>query len=299
MLSETKSRKAGKIQYCSDLHLEFQSNLNLLKQYPIVPIGDILILAGDIVPFAFIDKHKDFFRYVSDNFKTTYWLPGNHEYYYFDIAKKSGTIHEKIHSNVFLVNNIAIQQENVKLIFSTLWTKINPANEWEMERNISDFKLIKYNGFRFSVPVFNALHQECLNFIEQELKHRNNTQTIVITHHVPTFYNYPEQYKGSSLNEAFAVELYDFISTVPVPVSVGAENFLPLGVRAENFLPLQPTDPIPHQNPLPNYWIYGHHHVNVPEFTIGNTKMLTNQLGYVIHNEHHSFKNDKIINIDE
>jgi hypothetical protein len=26
-------------------------------------------------------------------------------------------------------------------------------------------------------------------------------------------------------------------------------------------------------------WIYGHHHVNSPEFNIKKTKMLTNQLG--------------------
>src|ERR1035437_5841847 len=115
ILSETKSLNALKIQYCSDLHLEFQSNQNFLKQNPILPIGDILILAGDIVPFIAIDKHKDFFKYVSDNFKLTYWLPGNHEYYYFDIAKKGGTINENIHRNVFLVNNVAIKQKNVNL----------------------------------------------------------------------------------------------------------------------------------------------------------------------------------------
>ena len=71
---------------------------------------------------------------------------------------------------MFLVNNVTIKQDNVKLIFSTLWSKINPANEWEMERSISDFRLIKYNGYRLSVPVFNSLHKESLNFIDAELK---------------------------------------------------------------------------------------------------------------------------------
>ena len=36
------------VQYASDLHLEFSDNWNYLKQNPIQPVGDILILAGDI-----------------------------------------------------------------------------------------------------------------------------------------------------------------------------------------------------------------------------------------------------------
>jgi len=58
-----------KIQYCSDLHLEFAENKNFLKQNPIKPVGDILLLAGDILPFCQIKKHADFFNYISDNFQ--------------------------------------------------------------------------------------------------------------------------------------------------------------------------------------------------------------------------------------
>lgn len=82
------------IQNASDLHLEFRENKEFLKAKPIQPLGDVLVLAGDIVPFAVMDKHKDIFSYMSDNFAATYWIPGNHEYYGFDLATKCGVLND-------------------------------------------------------------------------------------------------------------------------------------------------------------------------------------------------------------
>ncbi len=242
------------IQYASDLHLEFPANKELIKRRPLQPEGEILVLAGDIVPFAIMDKHHDFFSYVADHFKTTYWLPGNHEYYRFDIADKSGVLHEQIRSNVLLVNNISVVQENVRLIFSTLWSKISNRYQWQIERGLNDFLLIKHKGFRFSAEQYNQLHEESLDFLQTELSTAKDGKVAVFTHHCPTFLNYPERYKGDVLNEAFAVELYDLI-------------------EASNIA----------------FWVYGHHHQNIPEFCIGNTRLNTNQLGNVQRNEHGLF----------
>jgi predicted phosphohydrolase len=250
------------LQYASDLHLEFPANKEYLKQHPLQTVGDVLVLAGDIVPFAVMDKHQDFFSYVSDHFETTYWLPGNHEYYHFDIAEKSDVLHEKIRSNVFLVNNTSVVHENVKLIFSTLWSKISPGYQWQIERSLSDFHVIKNKGYRFSAEQYNQLHAESLTFIQNELKIVQVEKTAVFTHHCPTFLNYPEQYKGDVLNEAFVVELFDIIESSHI-----------------------------------DYWAYGHHHSNIPEFSIGNTKLITNQLGYVQRNEHRLFETNKCIEL--
>jgi predicted phosphohydrolase len=104
-----------RIQYCSDLHLEFTENREFIKNNPIKPNADILLLVGDIIPFSIISNYDWFFDYVSDNFKYTYWIAGNHEYYGYDAAKKCGTFNEKIRDNVFLLNNTTIVHEDVRI----------------------------------------------------------------------------------------------------------------------------------------------------------------------------------------
>lgn len=251
-----------KIQYCSDLHLEFSDNKYFIADCPLIPKSEILLLAGDIFPFKYLDTPCDFIDWIADNFKTTYWIPGNHEYYRYDIASKGFILNEKIRSNVFLVNNMQVALNDVKIIFSTLWSKISTANEWKIQQSIRDFSLIKMNGETLTPFDFSNLHKECFSFLESAIKSNKADKTIVVTHHVPTLMNYPEHYKTDPLNEAFAVELYDFI-------------------EASNA----------------DYWIYGHHHANVDEFKIGKTKMITNQLGYVQADEHWQFRRDAVIEL--
>lgn len=250
------------LQYCSDLHLEFPQNEAYIKAHPIRPVGEILILAGDITLFTKIDHQKDFFNYVSDHFKETYWIPGNHEYYQNDISTRSGSFEEKIRSNVSLVNNITINVGTHQLLFSTLWSSISLLNGWRIERGLNDFYLINYKGNRLRVPDYNDFHKNCLEFLRPALEVESLGKKVVVTHHSPTFKNYPPEYKGDYLNEAFATILDDLI--------------------------LDTT---------PDYWIYGHHHRNIPEFKIGHTKMLTNQLGYVQHNESLNYSNAKFIEL--
>ncbi|MDZ4759233.1 MAG: metallophosphoesterase [Bacteroidota bacterium] len=125
---------------------------------------------------------------------------------------------------------------------------------------MNDFRVIKFNNIRLSTTQYNQLHFESLSFINSTISENNDCTNVVITHHAPTLLNYPPQYKNTILNEAFAVELYDLIEQSNI-----------------------------------DYWIYGHHHCNIPDFSIGKTMLLTNQLGYVAHGEHRVFENDKVI----
>ena len=242
------------IQYCSDLHLEFPRNAQLIAKKPLEPAGEILILAGDIVPFRMLDDHRSFFDDLSDKFQRVFWLPGNHEYYHFDISNKPAELFEQISPNVFLVNNQAIRYGDVELIFSTLWSHVSPQHAAVIEHGMNDFRLIRLNVRGLAVPDYNRLHLESKAFLAGAVKNRTQSKSVIITHHVPTFLHYPELYLGDELNEAFASEMSGFIE------QTGA-----------------------------NAWIYGHHHCPTPEFSIGTTRMLTNQLGYVEYNEHLHF----------
>jgi len=253
-----------KLQYASDLHLEFPENKEFLKRNPLQPEGDILLLAGDIVPFAVMDKHADFFNYISDTFETTYWIPGNHEYYNSDISARTGSFNEKIKDNLFLVNNISVLHENVKLIFSTLWTRISLENQFEIRHRLSDFHAINYNRKELTPDHYNFLHEQCRSFLNEEIFKAGTEKKVIVTHHIPTFLNYPEKYKGDSLNEAFAVEMYNDVSSSDA-----------------------------------DFWIFGHHHSNTPDFMIGSTTLTTNQLGYVKYDEYIGFDPKKIIKIDD
>ncbi|MBN9379120.1 MAG: metallophosphoesterase [Chitinophagaceae bacterium] len=244
-----------KIQYCSDLHLEFPENRRLLTRNPLRPVGDILVLAGDVVTFHDFERAHEFFDFVCDHYSAVYWLPGNHEYYGSDITDKPNPLCERIRENFYLVNNHAVIHDNVTLVFSTLWSRISPHYEWDIQRSISDFSAIRYKGGKFTAHCFSLLHEDSLNFLIKALYKEKEGPTVVITHHVPSLMNYPQVYKNSLLTEAFAVELFDLIT------NAGADC-----------------------------WIYGHHHVNTPEFNIGRTRMLTNQLGYVRQYEHKSFR---------
>lgn len=251
------------IQYCSDLHLEFSQNKKFITKHPLVAKGDVLLLAGDIVPFTEIKEQAYFFDYIADNFETTYWVPGNHEYYHSDIFNKSCVINEAIRSNVFLVNNYSVQLDKLRLIFSTLWSNLSPANYLIVQNRMADFNAIQHNGEKFTPGNYNELHEQCKNFISQALIAKTVTPTIIVSHHIPTFLNYPAKYKRDVLNEAFAVELHDFIEANDI-----------------------------------DYWLYGHHHVNTPDFVIGKTKLLTNQLGYIKYKENTGFKNNAFIELN-
>ena len=256
-----------KVQFCSDLHLEFDANADFIKRNPIKPVGDIIILAGDITYLNFYYQRqieKDFITYLSDNFRFVYLMFGNHEFYGGDdIGILDKPVYEKLKNNVALVNNVVAFHDSVKIIFSVLWSKISEKNRNIISNGMNDFRLIPYHEKRFNVDDYNKLHDQSVQFIAEELKDLSkNQKTIIATHHVPSLSCNSPDFAGSPLNEAFITDLDDLILNNNI-----------------------------------NYWVYGHIHRNLSEIKLGNTKLISNQLGYIHANEYKGYKNDVCIKI--
>ena len=235
-------------QFASDLHLELAQNKKRLSKKPILPVEENLIIAGDLMPLSAMDQHQDFLNYLSDNFKMTYWLPGNHEYYGSDLAAMPNSFEKAIRPNILLLNNIVKEIPDsagpIELIFSTLWSYI-PAHLTEIVvKRVQDFNQIQWNGDKLTPQVYNQLHQNALDFLEPALESKS-VRKMVISHHIPSFLNYPKKHQNDPINACFASKLDHFM-----------------------------------QKTTQNAWIYGHHHMNIPPFMIGKTTLYTNQFGY-------------------
>jgi len=252
-----------KVQYCSDLHLEFPENSKWLTEFPLKPCADILIIAGDTYYLGpNFDKH-DFFKWASDNYKYCFIIPGNHEYYGgYDLSLHQKPFKWEIQSNVFLLNNTVEIIEGITFLFSTFWSHIYPENRTFVSRRLNDFYKIRFEERKLTVDIFNSLHQQADSFLSENLK-QQNADTVVVTHHLPTpLCNSPE-FEGSPINDAFVVDRTEFITRSNI-----------------------------------NYWIYGHiHRNNGNGKKLGNTTMLSNQLGYVHMGEHHDFSRDAFFEI--
>jgi predicted phosphodiesterase len=252
-----------KIQYASDLHLEFSANSGYLKRNPLKPVGDILVLAGDIgyLNDDNYNKHP-FWDWASENYKQVIVAVGNHELYkYYDLARMPHGLVCSIRDNVRCYYDAVVRVENTDFIISTLWAKIPLEEAFLTERGVSDFYRILYNGETLTWDNFNREHDKCFNFIRDEVKRSNAEHIIVVTHHVPSFQLASPDFAGSSINGAFIVELEHLIENSPI-----------------------------------EYWIYGHSHRNIDK-VIGQTLCVSNQMGYISHNEHRTFSPEKMIEI--
>jgi len=252
-----------KIQYASDLHLEFDQQRTFVYHNKLKPVADILILAGDICYLKEEHFKFEFFEYVSNNWEHTYIIPGNHEFYKhsFDIAKVLPTFQLSVRDNIEYINNSVIEIDDIRFIFTTLWTKI--INTHLIESAMNDFRICTYEGRRFTTREHNICNMLALDFLTTSLvKSTNCHKTIVVSHHVPFSANYCNYPFVANLNEGFHIDMSSLYQQHDI-----------------------------------DYWIYGHNHLNQKSIQMEGTTFLTNQLGYVFREENKNFDGGAFIDV--
>lgn len=247
-----------KIQFCSDLHLEFEENTAFLKKNPLKVSGEFLILAGDISYLGRIaERDKWFFDWCSDNYEETWYIPGNHEFYDgTDISILESPFTRKINTSVFLLNNTVICRDGVTVLFTPLLSRISDERNILIRFAMNDFHRTVYNNDRFTIRNYNHINSIALAFLDEALSIAGQP-AMIVTHHVPSPSCCSLKHNLSPLSEAFTNNLNDLI--------------------------VKYNDRI-------RYWIFGHNHTGSLT-TLGNSVLQSNPFGYVPEKEHIGFNN--------
>lgn len=142
-----------KIQIASDLHIEYllnNSNKHLISDLIKKPDNvKYLALLGD-VGVVKNPNYKYFLKIMKEKgYDKIILVVGNHEYYKSSIKETEDQIEAicsefKIH---WLKKEKSIEIEGIMIVGDTLWSKIEPNEEKEIKRSITDYSVIKVVRF--------------------------------------------------------------------------------------------------------------------------------------------------------
>lgn len=233
-----------KIQFASDLHLEF-----LEQRYPDYRAvettdSDVLILAGDI-------HHR-----IGGSQAFKEWpcpvllLHGNHELYG-SVAEDAlselaaaGTV-----GSVTYLERQSITLAGVRFLGCCLWTDYALDGDAALAMQLAgqtlmDHQAIRTRSGRFSPQNALAMHDQARRWLARELEQPFAGPTVVCTHHGPHAGSIHPQYQGNPHNPAFISDLSELLGMVDL-------------------------------------WIHGHVH-NSFDYRVGAARVVANPRGYAL-----------------
>ena len=203
----------NKLQYISDMHLEYREN------FPIIPAKcNNLALLGDIGnPFK--KNYLDFIKYASNNWNDVFVISGNHEYWQenYNIDDVNDKIEDIVSNfkNVHFLNNGTCEMDDYMVIGSTLWSKIQKKPVSIM----GDDMYIRFEIRVITYEDINKLHDHSVEWITNAIE-KSNKKIIVLTHHLPSYELIADIYKVgryAKYHDRFASNL-DHLIKYPVKI---------------------------------------------------------------------------------
>ena len=256
-----------KIQIASDIHLEYPQNRKWLSENPLIPQADLLILAGDTVPYVYANWAEEFYDDINSKFDQVFSIFGNHEFYRGEINTAYPVYQENIADNIIQFNNKSILFHDIRFIFSTLWSDVPLKMRPEVHELMNDYRLIKKRTIfkelvNIQVEDMVNYYQQSLEFLFSEIEKYKNQKTVVVTHHVPVYESLSARFMESALKYSYGNDLSNLIIN----------------------------------NPQICLWICGHCHT-FDQRKIGETTLIRNPLGYVRKKQQQDFDREKIIEV--
>jgi len=184
-------------QLFSDLHLELIKSNAIPK---ITPLSDNLILAGDICKLSY-PSLLEFLSYCNENWKKTYYVFGNHEYWDNKsfLQKSIIDIKQQIHkhnlTNVQILDNKCVSiNDEVNICGSTFWTNISPNNYCDAVSYFGDYSNINFTSSLDEISVrklkpvdVNNMYREGFSFLRNTIQETadKGKKLIIVTHFPP------------------------------------------------------------------------------------------------------------------
>lgn len=240
-----------KLLVLSDLHLEFS-----LLPPPAVKV-DVIILAGDI---GKKDQGIYWARATWPNTEIIY-VAGNHEFY----EEERNAVIESLRTaadetGIHFLENDEVVIQGVRFLGCTLWTNFHLYG-WERQSEcmelgqqaLNDFKLIKEGDGIFTPTDSIKLNQASVKWLESNLKNKPfKGETVVVTHHCPSWESVAARYQKDLLSACFASRLESLLG-------------------------------------FSKLWIHGHTHDSF-DYKVSGTRVICNPRGYVFNGNQENLK---------
>lgn len=247
-----------KLHILSDLHLEF-------SEFTVSPVdADVIVLAGDIWTG---NRAISWARKTWPD-KPIVYVAGNHEFYKHEIYE---TLHDlrtaAAEFDVHFLERDEVVIDGVRFLGCTLWTdfalfgevNVPPALEYA-NRKLNDFRLISILGRRFLAEDSLNIHEASVRWLEGKLLEPFEGNTVVVTHHSPSWNSVAYLYQEDVLSACFSSRLDRLMGHSKI-------------------------------------WIHGHTHDSF-DYEINGTRVVCNPQGYVFGRvENINFDSKKIIEI--
>ena len=145
--------------------------------------ADYLLIAGDLATDDIFEKALDKVRKATEGkFKDIFYVLGNHDYYDCSFEKT------KQRQNVYIEKQL--EEKNIVLLGTTLWTPVPKVDEREVTRRMNDFRAIP----NWNIDEVREAYNCESAWLREKVKHYKDLgkKVIVMTHHNPRIETHPE-----------------------------------------------------------------------------------------------------------